>query len=63
MYLCIYLFYLFVILFIYLFIYLFFPFCVSNTKCKLRNAIAEVAYSCICHGEQRGCHVVYYRRG
>ena len=37
-------------------------FCVAYTRCKPRNAIAEDIYSCICHGEQSGCHVVFYRR-
>ena len=32
--------------------------CVAYTKGKPRNSIAEDIYSCICHGEQRGCHVV-----
>ena len=32
--------------------------CVAYTKGKPRNAIAKDIYSCICHGEQRGCHVV-----
>ena len=32
--------------------------CVAYTKGKPRNAITEDIYSCICHGEQRGCHVV-----
>ena len=40
----------------------FVDFCVAYTKGKPRNAIAEDIYSCVCHGEQRGCHMVYYRR-
>ena len=32
--------------------------CVAYTEGKPRNAIAEDIYSCICHGEQRGCQVV-----
>ena len=39
-----------------------FNFCVAYTKCKPLNAIAEDIYSCICHGEQNGCHVVYCGR-
>ena len=37
-------------------------FCVAYTKCKPLNAMAQDIYSWICHGEQSGCHVVYYRR-
>ena len=37
-----------------------FYFCVAYTNCKPRNAMAEDIYSCICHGEQSGCHMVYY---
>ena len=39
-----------------------YDFCVAYTKCKPLNAIAEDIYSCICHGEQNGCHVVYCGR-
>ena len=37
-------------------------FCVAYTNCKPCNAMAEDIYSCISHGEQSGCHVVYCRR-
>ena len=38
------------------------PVFVAYTKCKPHNAMAEDIYSWICHSEQSGCHIVYYRR-